>query len=102
MSGSSGPDLTHAKAMERGSAALLEALKKGRTVHDRLIGNGAVRGGDRSGQTSKRQTELAEEAERVGRRMASKDRALDSVVTRDPCPRCGTRMDIGCKHRRAA
>lgn len=23
-------------------------------------------------------------------------------VSRDPCPKCGVRGDIGCKHRRAA
>lgn len=25
-----------------------------------------------------------------------------TIVDRDPCPKCGVRGDIGCKHRRAA
>lgn len=35
-------------------------------------------------------------------RLAFKERAEASMTDRDPCPRCGTRPDVGCKHRRVA
>jgi hypothetical protein len=34
--------------------------------------------------------------------LAQKEAALARVVVRDPCPNCGTRADIGCKHQRLA
>lgn len=30
------------------------------------------------------------------------DRDTLTHISRDPCPKCGVRGDIGCKHRRAA
>lgn len=36
-------------------------------------------------------------------RIAARDRMAEiRRVNRDPCPRCNTRADIGCKHRRVA
>lgn len=37
---------------------------------------------------------------RVMQSIANKEAALARAVSRDPCPVCGTRMDVGCKHRR--
>jgi len=34
----------------------------------------------------------------VGRSERIDDASLPPVVDRDPCPRCGTRRDIGCAH----
>lgn len=37
----------------------------------------------------------------VVRRPSIRDDALPPSVSRDPCPRCGIRSDIGCQHVRA-
>lgn len=34
-------------------------------------------------------------------RLLSKDRLAETLyAVRDPCPKCGTRQDIGCRHTR--
>ena len=38
----------------------------------------------------------------VMKHLDEKDRVRSLTVKRDPCPMCGVRMDVGCKHRRAA
>ena len=52
-----------------------------------------------SGYAEQRRARFA----RVLDRMEEKDRIANARrVSRDPCPRCGVRGDIGCKHRRVA
>ena len=45
---------------------------------------------------------LQREYARAAERMAEKERQRSLAVSRDPCPMCGVRGDLTCKHRQAA
>ena len=104
----------HAMRMERGSDMLANALRLARgEYHHRLLKK-ALPGDDLiwSSQnetypvqrTHGHYSELAaREMERNCAIIAERKAHIESLrVSRDPCPMCGVRGDVGCKHRRIA
>lgn len=89
-------DNEHATAMAVGSAILLKAIKIGRSDRHSLIWR----------TTDTRTTwpagPLSRERYRAAMSIAEKDAAMGKAVNRDACTYCGTRGDIGCRHRSAA
>lgn len=100
-------DAYHAYQMELGSLALAERLRRERGhVYDArkvyLRGDGLLWRERVHSIPERTGTSRRHQEERALIHMQSRDEALALVVKRDPCPKCGTRMDVGCKHRRAA
>jgi hypothetical protein len=105
-------DRTHAKRMEQGSIWLRDAIALARANDpgrmsasdvapaalrwfEVVAGPAWQRGPVTAGSRA--------EMERHVARIQERDRKADSLrVSRDPCPLCAVRGDIGCKHRRAA
>jgi hypothetical protein len=91
-------DIEHRAQMAYGSARLLDAIKRARgelrglpeypPARTLLWGqhSGSNQGYVNYPQAAQR---MKEEAEKLAR-----------VVSREPCPKCGIRADIGCKHKR--
>lgn len=84
------------KNMERGSAQLLNAILIAQRGGKPDVPRGLFWQGTGSGNfKSKQKSETKERAERhIQRRLEQKEAAREKVVTRDPCPCCGTRMDL--------
>ena len=91
-------DMAHARMMERGSETLLTAIEQAMIGRDpktqpRLIWSSSD-GWPRDPDS--KQSQYARQAEE---RILRKEREAEAARTlRDPCPRCGVRMDIGCSH----
>jgi len=103
-------DQEYVTAMERGSLHLLNAIKLSRgdfthrlvakafTRSDFLWRNAPVPENQWSGDGNYTRERLRRH-ERVALAMAEKDRIAEARrVNRDPCPKCGVRSDIGCRH----
>lgn len=82
---------------ERSNNAFLAALRQEAPSSDKLIwrepfqGNQWTKGSELSETARRQQASLANS-------MAAKEAARAKVVNRDPCPKCGVRRDLGCKH----
>lgn len=100
-------DAYHAYQMELGSIALLERVRREHGhIHDvrkaSFRGEGLLWRDHAHSIPERTGTSRRHQEERAFAHMQERDAALARVVKRDPCPMCGTRSDIGCKHRRAA
>jgi hypothetical protein len=103
-------DRLHETNMQDASRALLTAMRKARffTEHKPDTEADLVwRAGTPQNQWAKTGGEYAdwrdERSHRVLAALAEKDRIAEQRrVSRDPCPLCAVRADIGCRHRRAA
>jgi len=107
-------DQEHATDMARGSAFLLNAMKleRGEFYH-RPVGKAFARtdflwsktGNPQNQWTGDGRYKAWKEAQQERVRIATEEKnrlAEANRVSRDPCPMCGVRGDIGCKHKRAA
>ena len=97
-------DKLHRHAMALASEDLLRAIEKAREgratqASARLLWNNHTYVGGLASPGSQNSL-LA--PHRVLALLEEKERIRSLTVKRDPCPRCGTRMDIGCKHSRVA
>lgn len=98
-------DALHRDRMALASSQLLNAIEvaRGGVPKGALPGSHLVWevlsdcGGEKPLSTSAARQRKAALAQR-----AEQERVRTLTVKRDPCPLCGVRMDIGCKHRRAA
>ncbi len=100
-------DAQHAANMEIGSMALLERIKfaRGETYDARkmhLRGKDLVWPYDGRVWIEPHSERNAIQANRAATKMEARESALGRAIDRDPCPRCGIRADVGCKHRRVA
>lgn len=95
----------------------MEAFEADKLMHDNLInGSRALLDALRSGEGPRRflwssagskgtwkPTGAAAKMERSVNLIRQREAFADSLrVSRDPCPVCATRADIGCKHKRIA
>lgn len=93
-------DVIFLEAMERADEAFLRALRgypvegyRPRSIYTPLN----IPPSQAEASVRRRQ-----EAASLAALKAERDRVERLRVTRDPCPLCAVRGDIGCKHRRAA
>ena len=90
------------RTMWEGSDTLCRAIRKARRgepvkVPSRLkwrMGDGGVLWVSRPDSLTAIQGRI-----RTAALQAEREAALALVVTRDPCPKCGVRRDIGCRHK---
>lgn len=91
-----GRDIEHEEAMQRGCQMLLDAITKGIPAPSSLTWRAPQ-------QAFKRDDTLIETASARVDLIREREHFTDSLrVSRDACPYCGIRGDIGCKHRRVA
>jgi len=87
--------LMHANLIN-GSRALLDALVSGQGPRRFLWSNAGSKG-------TWKPTSAAAKMERSVNLIRKREEFTDTLrVSRDPCPVCATRGDIGCKHKRVA
>lgn len=56
-------------------------------------------GGKHWTQSEEMRPYLVEQFARAAKMLAERDAAISRAVSRDPCPKCGVRGDIGCRHK---
>lgn len=96
---SDGPDQVFEKEMIKGSQALLEALTSGYGPDRMKWERYAYTGNWKQDPDSESSHLMVHRVSLISQREAFTDTLR---VDRDPCTYCGTRADIGCKHRRVA
>lgn len=105
-------DMLFRDRMERGSKALVRAMALERIGEDPAGLPRKTRPGldliwphekGRCGWAPDPESATSRRGELTLARLIARDRRADAQRTfRDPCPNCGVRADIGCRHRRVA
>lgn len=94
-------DVEHYRNMVDGSLALWQAINRGHALSSKFKWTERSNGGTLQASEGLRHYRTQGER-RAAQSFEQKQDALTRRVSRDPCPVCATRMDIGCEHRRVA
>lgn len=94
-------DQRHKDNMIQGSKDLLDAIREGHARNRTLRWSHSVIGNAWE-PTDDPNDDKSQRYYRAMRSLADKEMAETRRVSRDPCPCCNVRADIGCKHRRLA
>jgi hypothetical protein len=92
-------DERHRQAMTRGSEALAKAINRLRGGDDPET-EAELQWSSESGSTAPQTDSWNKQSNARAERLAVEKQAMAETrrAMRDPCPYCGVRQDIGCKH----